>query len=93
MVIDDNPALTRLRRLAQGETVEVVYAGGDVPAAEQHDADVAEAAVLALEFERIIGDLSMLVRRFCHHTTLNRECQAQAMDYLCRKGLQGSILR
>ena len=37
----------------------------------------------------IIEDLAMLVRRFC----AGRNIADKAMDYLVRKGLQGSILR
>jgi hypothetical protein len=45
---------------------------------------------------RLVDDLAMVIRRFVHAIRKNdpdNEMAQQAMDYLKRKNLQGSILR
>jgi len=45
------------------------------------------------ELEAIVGDLSALVRKLVHHIGPENMLSKRAMDYLLRKGLQGSPLR
>ena len=53
-------------------------------------AKLADAAkVEAVEVDLTVRDLAMLISRMCNGENI----QKKAMDYLCRKNLQGNILR
>lgn len=53
--------------------------------------DVCYWREIAAEYDLVIMDLSMILRRIITKSTQKK--LDGAWDYLCRKGLQGSILR